>query len=307
MTPEAAIGKFDFALYAGVVASWSLSWYAIVLQLGKVPPEVSLVWRFLLAAAIMFIWAGIRGWRMRFSVREHMLFAATGVFMFSTNFLCFYYAGQYLVSGLLSVVFSLASIFNIALAAIVFGQRPGIRTLSGATIGITGIGFMFWPEISGTSLNGNAITGLILCIGGTMCFCTGNMLSANLQRRKLPVLPATAWGMVYGTITCAIYAVVLDKPFTIELTPVYLGSLVFLSVVSSVVAFACYLTLLGRIGSGRAAYATVMFPILALVVSTFVEGYEWTYLSLIGLALALTGNAIVLSRSRAKARAAAAS
>jgi drug/metabolite transporter (DMT)-like permease len=302
---EAPVGRTDVALYAGVVASWSMSWYAIILQLGAVAPEVSLVWRFSLAALLMFSWVGLRRARMRFSLREHVALAATGIFMFSTNFLCFYYAGQFLVSGLLSVVFSLASIFNLALAAIILGQRPGIRTLSGAAIGITGIGLMFWPEISDTSLNGSAITGLILCVCGTLCFCIGNMLSATLQRRKLPILPATAWGMLYGAGTCALYALLFDKPFTIEWTPTYLGSLIFLAVVSTVIAFACYLTLLGRIGSGRAAYATVMFPVLALVLSTFVESYEWTVSSLTGLALALAGNIIVLSRSRAKARAAA--
>ncbi|MGI9373337.1 MAG: DMT family transporter [Hyphomicrobiales bacterium] len=301
---DAPIGGFDLLLYAGVVVSWSLSWYAIILQLGVVSPEVSLVWRFLLAAFFMFAIVLLRREPIRFPAKSHIYFAATGVFMFSTNFLLFYHAGHYLVSGLLSVVFSLASIFNIAFAALFFGQRPGIRTLSGALMGVTGIALMFWPEIRNTSLAGGAGLGLALCIGGTLCFCTGNMLSATMQRQKIPVLPATAWGMLYGTLMSAIYALVLGRPFIIEWTLVYLSSLVFLAAISSVLAFACYLTLLGRIGSGRAAYATVMFPILALLVSTFLEGYAWSTLSIVGLVLALGGNVIVLARSQAKARAA---
>ncbi|MGI9480819.1 MAG: DMT family transporter [Hyphomicrobiales bacterium] len=303
MRDEAPVDKADILLYAGVVASWSLSWYAIIMQLGVVAPEVSLVWRFALAAAVMIALGLFRRETLRFSAKEHAMFAATGLFMFSTNFLFFYYAGQYLVSGLLSVVFSLASIFNIALAAIFLGQRPGIRTLSGAAMGVTGIGLMFWPEISTTSLTGSAALGLMLCICGTLCFCTGNMISATMQRRKIPVMPATAWGMVYGTFVAAFYAFVAGKPFIIEWTPEYIGSLIFLAVVSSVLAFTCYLTLLGRIGSGRAAYATVMFPVLALILSTFLEGYSWSALATLGLALALAGNAIVLTRSRKKAQA----
>ena len=188
---EAPIGGFDLLLYAGVVVSWSLSWYAIILQLGVVSPEVSLVWRFLLSALFMFAIVLLRRERIVFPARNHIYFAATGVFMFSTNFLLFYHAGHYLVSGLLSVVFSLASIFNIALAAIFLNQRPGIRTLSGALMGVTGIALMFWPEIKGTNLTGGAGLGLALCIGGTLCFCTGNMLSATMQKQKIPVLPAT--------------------------------------------------------------------------------------------------------------------
>jgi len=298
---EPPIGSFDLLLYAGVVVSWSLSWYAIILQLGVVAPEISIVWRFSLAALMMFAIVLLRREKVRFAVKDHLYFAATGIFMFSTNFLLFYYAGSYLVSGLLSVVFSLASIVNIALAALFLGQRPGIRTLSGAAIGVTGVGLMFWPEISGTTLTGGALTGLALCMGGTMCFCIGNMFSAAMQKRKLPVLPATAWGMAYGAGTAAFYALIAGKTFTIEWTPTYLWSLLFLAAISSVLAFACYLTLLGRIGSGRAAYATLMFPALALLVSTFVEDYKWTAISIFGLVLALCGNIIVLSRSRTKA------
>ena len=68
---------------------------------------------------------------------------------------------------------------------------------------------------------------------------------------------------------------------------------------STLLAFAVYLTLLGRIGAARAGYATVIFPIIALLISTVTEGYQWTVLSLVGLILVLVGNYFVLSRSKA--------
>lgn len=302
---ETPLERLDYTLYGGVVVSWSLSWYAIILQLGVVSPEVSLVWRFTLAALIMFAWVGIRGGKLRFALAEHARFAVLGLFIFSVNFLFFYFAGSYLVSGLLSVVFSLASVFNICLTAIIFGQRPGRRTLGGVTMGIAGIALLFWPEVGGAKLDGGSLTGLALAVCGTLCFCTGNLISARLQARRIPVLSSTAWGMAYGAASMAVFAYFRGQDFIIEPTLSYLGSLAFLAVVSSVVAFTCYLTLLGRIGSGRAAYATVMFPVLALILSTFVENYTWTPMVISGLVLALAGNIVVLARSQAKSKAAA--
>ncbi len=74
----------------------------------------------------------------------------------------------------------------------------------------------------------------------------------------------------------ALIAALRGHAFMIEPTARYVGSLLYLALIGSVLAFACYLTLLGRIGADRAAYATVMFPVVALAVSTIVEGYRWT-------------------------------
>jgi drug/metabolite transporter (DMT)-like permease len=87
------------------------------------------------------------------------------------------------------------------------------------------------------------------------------------------------------------------------LTLPYLGGLIYLAVIASVIAFACYLTLLGRIGSARAGYATVMFPVAALLVSTVLEDFTWGPEALTGLACVIAGNLLVLRRGRKAARA----
>jgi drug/metabolite transporter (DMT)-like permease len=52
--------------------------------------------------------------------------------------------------------------------------------------------------------------------------------------------------------------------------------------------------MVGRLGPDKAAYASVLFPIVALTLSTLFEGYAWTPLALGGVALVLAGNALVL-------------
>lgn len=289
----------DYGLYALTVFAWSVSWFGIALQVGVVSPEVNLVWRFTIATALMFGWVLLTRRRLAFTFADHLRFVALGILMFSSNFIFFYYAATYMVSGLLSVVFSLASIVNMLLSAVIAREPPSSRILVGGLAGFAGIALMFYPAVAEHGVSGATLTGLLFSVGGTLCFCAGNQVSAANQRRGLPIVSANAWGMLYGTMWSTLFALILGKPFIIVPTVSYLGSLVFLAVISTVIAFAAYLTLLGRIGAARAGYSTVMFPVFALLISTVFEGYSWTAYAIAGLALVALGNVLVIATPRA--------
>jgi drug/metabolite transporter (DMT)-like permease len=288
------LGSTDLGLYAATVFAWGFSWIAMKGQISGVAPEVSAFWRFVLAAGMMMVWIRARGYPLSFPVSDHFRFAGLGALLFSTNFTLFYYGATYLPSGLLAVVFSTTSVFNIFLGLLFFRQRPSAMALLAGALGFSGIALMFWPNMAGTRFDSGVAVGLGLCICGTVSFCLGNMLSADTQRRGIGVMPATAWGMAYGMVFLGLFAAFRGHSFDVAWTPTYLGSLVYLALVSSVIAFASYLTLLGRIGSARAGYATVIFPIVALAVSTIFEGYQWTPLAITGLGCVLSGNVIML-------------
>ena len=141
----------DYGLYALTVMAWSASWFAIALQVGKVPNEINLVWRFAIATVIMFGWVVVSRRLLTFPVADHLRFAALGILIFSSNYLFFYYGAGYLVSGLLSVVFSLASVINMLLGAIVMREPPLPRVLAGGVIGFSGIALMFFPRLPRTA------------------------------------------------------------------------------------------------------------------------------------------------------------
>jgi drug/metabolite transporter (DMT)-like permease len=295
---ERPFEPLDYGLYALTVVAWSLSWYAIEFQVGTVANEVNIVWRFAIATALMFGWVVLKRGRLRFALADHMRFVALGILMFSSNFLLFYYGAGYLVSGLLSVVFSLASVMNMMLGAVVMRERPSPRILLGGLTGFCGIALMFLPEIIGHDLGGGTLVGLAFCVAGTLSFCVGNVISAAGMRKGLPLVSMNAWGMFYGTLWSAILALLMGRTFTVVPTVAYFGSLLFLAVVSTIMGFAAYLTLLGRIGAARAGYATVLFPIFALLVSTVLEGYRWTAFAIVGLALVAIGNVLVVRGGR---------
>lgn len=292
---------FDYLLYAGVIWGWSTSWYAIRFQLGSVAPEVSIFWRFLLTAPLMFALAAWRGETWKLSLKAHIGLAMTGIFMFSSNFILFYYVGMILPSGLLAVIFALASVINLALGVLLFAEKFRWKLALGGCLGVVGVACMFAPEMAkiGTAIGVNPLWGLAVGILATLSFSIGNQISARLQKSGIRVMTAASWGMVYGTLWAGCIGLALDRSFQIPLTPEYLGSLLFLILSASILAFYTYLSLVGRIGPARASYASVIFPIFALLISTVFENYVWTPLAVFGLLLALGGNLLVLRRDPA--------
>jgi|SRR6185437_3918675 drug/metabolite transporter (DMT)-like permease len=288
----------DYALYTVSVLVWGFSWIALHYQIGQVAPEVSVIWRFATASPLMLLLAAWRGERLRFRLAEHRYFLGLGAAIFSTNFVLFYYAGAHVASGLLSIVFSLASIGNVALGSLIFGTRVERRVLAGGVFGVVGVALMFYPELGGMRLDIAALIGLALSLAGTVCFCIGNMLSLAAQRRGLPIFATIGWSMAYGAGLMVLFSLARGDRFTLEWSATYLGGLLYLSVIGSVIAFSVYFTLLGRIGAARAGYTTVMYPVIALIVSTFAENYRWSLLAVLGLAAVLAGNLLVLRAPR---------
>ena len=282
---------FELLLYSIVVFGWSTSWLPLKWQLGVVAPEVSLLWRFLIAAMVMFVISIYLRQSLIFHWRTHLRLALLGLCIFSTNFAFFYHGGKGVASGLLAVVFSSASLVNVLMTAVLGRSRPRIAHLLAAMVGLTGVVCLFWPELQ---LSNTALTSLALCLIGTLFFCTGNMVSAACQKRGIPIFASASWGMLYGACYLALFSFISNHEFIIEPTAKYVLGLVWLALVSSVMTFAAYLSLIGRIGPSRAGYATVIFPVFALLISTVFESYTWSSLAFIGLGLVIFGNVIML-------------
>ncbi|CCG07937.1 DMT family transporter [Pararhodospirillum photometricum] len=283
-------------LYITTVLIWGSTWLAIEFQLGVVDPAVSLVWRFALASGLMLVWSRFQGGWPRFSLSQHLWSAALGFCLFCANYLLFYNATGLLTSGLVAVSFSSIVVFNILFGALFFRQPLRGRVVAGAALGLGGIALIFAPELGHLSLADSALKGLLLCVAATIFASFGNLISGRNQRAGIPVLQGTAVGMGYGALFLAGMAVVMGRSFVLDLSAPYLLSLLYLAVLGSVVAFWCYLTLLGRIGADRASYASVMFPVVALALSTVFEGYQWTLEAGLGLGLVVAGNLLVLTR-----------
>lgn len=286
-------------LYALTIFSWGTSWLAVKLHLGVVAPEVSLFYRFALAATITAGLCFALRKPMRFSALDHLFMAMQGVFLFSANFFLIYLGMQYLTSGLAAVVFSTVIVMNIFGSAVLFRARVEPRSLLGAACGLSGLSLVFWPEIAAFDLSAQGTRGLLLSLGGTVFAACGMLTSAwNQARRALPVFQTNAYGMAYGATFTAFLCLLRGRSFDFDPTPLYAGSLLHLAIFSSVLGFWSYLTLVGRIGVGRAAYVTALFPLLALALSTVFENYTWSTAAVAGIGLILLGNIAILVKAK---------
>ena len=292
----------DWFLFAAPSFIWGTTWLAIKFQLGAVAPEASVAYRFGLAALLLFGWCWLRGIRLRFDARTHAALAVLGVFQFDLNYLCVYLSERHLTSGLVALVFGLLVLWNLLGARVFFRTPLTVSVAAGAAAGLLGVTLVVWPDLRQVRSAPELGRGVALAVLGTLASSAGNLWSQRVYRSGIPVVPGTAWAMLYGALAVILSAAVRGVPFAFDRSPAYVASLAYLALFGSVFAFVAYLTLIRRIGAGRAGYHAVVIPVLAMATSTVFEGYRWTGLALAGMALVLAGNVLMLRRPPAASR-----
>jgi len=284
-------------LYLVTVLIWGSSWFAITFQIGVVDEAVSVFYRFFLAAVILLVFCLGTGRRLKFSATEHGFIALQGLCLFCLNYVLIYYGTAYISSGVVAVIFSTLAICNIFNGAVFLKRSVKPAVLMGAILGLVGIALVFGHELSqarATTGTADLWKGFLFVLIAAYSASLGNILSARNQQQGLPVLQTNAFGTLYGSLLMLVYAMLLGAEFLIEWSVPFTFSLIYLSVFGTIFAFGAYLSLVGRIGADKAAYATVLFPLVALLISTVFENFEWTRLSLVGVALVIAGNILVV-------------
>ena len=285
-------------LFAACVAIWGSTWIAITFQLGRVAPEASVFYRFLLASLLVFGYCLARRLPLRYSAGEHAWIALLGVCMFSVSYIFVYYAEEHVVSGLVAVGYSASPLLAMLGMRLFFGTPMTRRVGAASVLGIAGIALVFAPEFrlmqgGGSTAAGAAYTALAVVVSAL-----GSMVAHRTQSAGLPLWQTLAWGMLYGAGFSLAVTLANGKALAFEATPAYVLSLLYLAVLGSIVAFAGYLTLLARIGAARAGYIGVMVPIVALLISAAFESFRWHALTLAGIAISVAGNIVILREKR---------
>lgn len=281
-------------LYVATVVVWGSTWIMMKFQLGVVAPAASLSYRYFLAGCLVLVGAWAVGKVIRLSLRQHLWCAVQGICMFSINYWITYLAAAHLTTGVVSVFFAGVSGATMLLALVVFRRVPPVLHAVGAALGVVGTALVFWPEVAGLPLTGPEVRSGFLLILSVLMFSAGGLIGARNIGSGMPRFGTIGWAMLYGGMWMAVLTLIRGESFDFELSATYVGSLIWLIVMGSGVVFVMYFVLIERIGPERASYASVMFPLVALIISTFAEGYEWPAMALIGVPLAILGNGLVL-------------
>ena len=280
-------------------AIWGSTWIVIRGQLGSVSPQWSVTYRFVIAAAAMAIVALVKGDSLRLSRNGLAAALVLGFTQFCVNFNAVYLAERHITSGVVATVFALLLIPSTLLGWAFLGQRPAPRFVWGSLVAVAGIALLFVHELQEHMARADQIAaGIGLTIVGMLGASIANVLQARPEIRRFPLFGLLAWSMAAGALIDAAVAWAVAGPPTFDPRPSYWLGLVYLALFASVLTFSLYYPVVRRIGPGKAAYSSVLVPIIAMGFSTWLENYRWTPLAIGGAVLALGGMIAALSRSR---------
>jgi drug/metabolite transporter (DMT)-like permease len=296
----------SYVLFTIASLIWGSTFWAITLQLGEVPPAVSVVYRFALASATLFAWCLLRGDKLRLPWRVQRWTLLQGFCTFGVSYVCTYNAEQFVVSALVAVLFALMVFWAPICARIAFGTPIPQRTWGAGAAAIAGVSLLFWRSIE-TALHdisqggqGHFILGLVLGIGASIASAAGSIVVGKVRAQSSNLILTTGWSMFWGTCMVALWCLATGQSFVIPRAPSYVLGLLHLSIFGSVVAFICYFTLINRIGSNKAVYIGVITPVISVLLSIKLEHYRPGPAEWLGMAVCLGSVAWALRAPAAK-------
>lgn len=278
---------------------WGTTWYAITLQLGTVPPLASIVWRFGLASVLLFLGCLIFRQNLRLTRAQHLAALGQGAFAFSISYSFTYASEGHVASAIVAVTFASLTFLNLVLFRVAAGQKAAAASWGGAILGLFGVAVLSGGEVLSSGFDRRAALGVGLALIATTASAFGNFFAWRGQQRGSEAIPSTAWAMAYGTGLLAFYGLATGVEFRIDPTFTYVGSLLYLSIFGSVIAFGLYFTIARVIGYAMASYISALTPPIAMLVSVLFEGAHLGWTALVGLLLVLSGQALLIRSPKA--------
>lgn len=294
------MSRRSWVLFLVPVLIWSTTFYAITLQLGSVTsPTYAVAVRFGIAAALLFGWLAIRREPIMLSAHVQGWVFVSGLCSYGISYVLTYVAEESIPSGLVAIAFTLMVFFTPILARLAYGTPITRRTWIGGTLGVSGVALCFLPDVLHVNLSHTFMVGMTAMVLAALVSSVAAVCSMRLNAQNIPVVSYTAWAMGYGALASFAYGAVSGQSFLLDLRPSFWAALVHLTLLGTIVAFLCYLTLLKREGSARTMYISVLAPIGAVVVSILWEDFRPQALTWLGIVVALTGAWVTLKNKAA--------
>jgi drug/metabolite transporter (DMT)-like permease len=273
---------------------WGITWIAIKYQIHSINGSAAVFYRFFCASLIMFALCFYNKENLNFNKSFHFRFISQGFFMFCLNFILTYWATSMASSALVALAFTSLIFFNMFGARIFFNTPFEKKVTYGAIISFLGMALITLNEYEHIAALPLSVWGFLLSVLATLSASAGNLISTNNRRLKIPILANNAWGMFYGSAFTLIFCLFMHKDLSITWSWPFAISFFYLAVFGTVISFWSYLKLIDIVGPTKAAFTSVLSPVIALGVSTVFENFQWSFILFFGVALSITGNIIAL-------------
>jgi drug/metabolite transporter (DMT)-like permease len=282
--------------YAAVVLIWGTTWYGIHTQVNGTAPHVGVALRMAAASVIFFAIAVAARQPLQLTVAHYKLIGVQGLCFFGLNYLAVYTAAQYLTSGVVAVMISVTVPLNLFVEWAIYGARPKFASVLAAAVGMCGISLVFSGELSGALADRSAAWGAGLVLIAAALVAVGNVVSAHLMSERLSWISVNALGMAVGCAAVLCWGAVSGATWELQVDPSWLGGYAYLVLIGSVTAFGIYMKILPAVGTTAAAYTTVLAPVVALIISALLEGFELHPKIYVGVILLLLGHTLLITR-----------
>ncbi|MGE0827980.1 MAG: DMT family transporter [Hyphomonadaceae bacterium] len=289
----------DIASILICAVAWGTTWFAITLQFGVVDPIVSIVYRFGLAAGLLFIWCLARKEPLALTRPQHWAAFGVGAFTFALDYSLVYSAEERVASGIVAVLFASLAFFNLIAFRFAFGEHGAATTWFAALLGVLGVGVLSWGEIVHANMDARALAGFLMALAAVIVAALGNVFARRGELAGAPVAALSGWAMFYGAALLAAFAIVTGRVWAFELSWRYALSLGYLTIIGSFLAFLLYYGLARRRGYGLASYISALTPPIAMIMSGLFEAKTWGAAAFVGIALVMAGQALLLRTRRA--------
>ncbi|CAN5334605.1 EamA family transporter [soil metagenome] len=275
---------------------WGSTWLAIKIGLEGLPPFFGAAVRFASAAAILLALARVRKVPFPRSRRAHAGLLGLGLSSFWLSYGIVYWAEQYLTSGLTAVLFATLPLFTLLFAhGLIPAERITLRSAAGVVVGFLGVVVVFQSDLRlAHPMAPTAAAAVLLSPLASALGAVGiKRWAIHIHPYHLTILP-----MTYGAIGLFATSLFLEDAAAAEWSAAAIGSVLYLAIFGSVVAFVVYYTLLRQVAVTTLNLMSYVFPIVAVILGYLILGERLGPFALAGAALILIGIALATWRRR---------
>jgi drug/metabolite transporter (DMT)-like permease len=278
---------------------WGSTWMFIKLGLRDLPPLSFAAARFLLATAVLCGIVAARRPRLPRG-REWLLLAQTGVLAFGLNYGLLFWGEQHISSGLAALLQATIPVFGMLLAhPYLPGERLNARKLSGALLGVAGVGVIFSHQLGAEG--SMALWGSAAVVAGALFVSWANVL-VKAKGSGLDASVLSAGQMACGFVALASAALALEgSPLGLRWTPLAVVCLLYLTLVGSVAAFLLFYWLVRHVDVTKTMLIALVTPLAAVLLGVVALDEKLSWRTLAGGAVIMSGVALVVLRRPPKA------
>lgn len=248
--------------FASVTIFWALSWIFIKIGVRDFPPFLFAGIRCILSAGVLFAYAKVAGVPMRLQTVSTWINFLIGMCFFGIPFMAIFTGEKTVDASVAAVVFGCSPIFTVTMARIFLGERLTRTRVFAVLIGLCGITYLYLPAIAETGIKAN--WGLLLILAGCVCGSCGTILAKRKLRHESAATSLPNQMILVGPVILAA-SLLTESRDGINLSGSFVFSLLYLSLLSSGLAYVLYFWMLKHMPIAQLVYIDFIFPILSII------------------------------------------